>query len=263
MAADFVNTTDSTGVHIAPAFGEDDMRLGKRSLPFLQHVKTDGTFTEEIRFRGGGPRRCQATDRKVAAARDNGKLAPSEEYTQLSHCYIRGAAFELRHLLVVCEYAAQPRMLTYEKFTAPEHIKEGRFGKWLEGAQDWSISRQRFWASVLPIWKCEGKEKKKCGNLKVIGSIAELEDASGKKVTDLHKHVIDEITFPCEKCDGFMRRIPDVLDCWFESASMPYAQFHYPFENKEKFERNFPRNLSPGRPNAWFTPAGALLGTHG
>ncbi|MEK7606746.1 MAG: isoleucine--tRNA ligase [Patescibacteria group bacterium] len=266
VAADFVNTTDGTGVvHIAPAFGEDDMRLGKeKCLPFLQHVKADGTFTEEVKDFSGAVKPAgdvQATDRKVAAwLGDNGKLFTSEEYTHsYPHCW--------RCETPLLNYATsswfvniaklKPRMLELAKkiHWVPEHIKEGRFGKWLEGAQDWSISRQRFWASVLPIWKCEGKEKKKCGNLKVIGSIAELEDASGKKVTDLHKHVIDEITFPCEKCDGFMRRIPDVLDCWFESASMPYAQFHYPFENKEKFERNFPAQFiaeGADQTRAWF-----------
>ena len=115
---------------------------------------------------------------------------------------------------------------------SPEHIKEGRFGNWLEGAHDWSISRQRYWASVMPIWKCE-----KCAEMKVFGSITELKKISGQKITDLHKHIVDGITFPCAKCEGKMKRIPDVLDTWFDSGSMPYAQMHYPFENKEKFEK--------------------------
>jgi isoleucyl-tRNA synthetase len=117
----------------------------------------------------------------------------------------------------------------------PEHIKDGRFGKWLEGARDWSISRQRFWGSVMPIWICD-----KCGEKKVFGSIQELEKISGAKIKDLHKHTVDQIEFKCDKCDGQMKRIDDVLDCWFESGSMPYAQMHYPFENKENFEKNFP-----------------------
>ena len=132
---------------------------------------------------------------------------------------------------------------------SPAHMKEGRFGKWLEGARDWSISRQRFWASVIPIWKCE-----KCDEIKVYGSIKDLEKDSGKKVKDLHKHAVDKIKVPCE-CGGEMARIPDVLDCWFESGSMPYAQMHYPFENKEKFEKNFPAEfIAEGvdQTRAWF-----------
>jgi len=131
----------------------------------------------------------------------------------------------------------------------PKHIKEGRFGNWLEGARDWSISRQRYWASVMPIWKCE-----KCGQLEVFGSIADLEGRSGGRVTDLHKHVVDKIKFPC-KCGNEMKRIPDVLDTWFDSGSMPYAQMHYPFENQEKFEKNFPAEFiaeGQDQTRAWF-----------
>ena len=132
---------------------------------------------------------------------------------------------------------------------SPSHIKDGRFGNWLEGARDWSISRQRFWASVIPIWKCE------CGEMKVLGSVAELEKLSGEKITDLHKHIVDKITFKCEKCGGEMKRIPDVLDTWFDSGSMPYAQAHYPFENKENFEKSFPADfIAEGvdQTRAWF-----------
>ncbi len=132
---------------------------------------------------------------------------------------------------------------------SPEHVKEGRFGKWLEGARDWSVSRQRFWASVMPLWKCE------CGEMRVFGSVGELEEASGEKIDNLHKHIVDEITMPCEKCDGIMKRVPDVLDTWFDSGSMPYAQAHYPFENKEKFEASFPAQfIAEGidQTRAWF-----------
>jgi isoleucyl-tRNA synthetase len=132
---------------------------------------------------------------------------------------------------------------------SPEYIKEGRFGKWIEGARDWSVSRQRYWASVIPMWICE-----KCKKQRVFGSAGELEEASGKKVHDLHKHVVDEITFACE-CGGTMKRVPDVIDTWFDSGSMPYGQAHYPFENKERFEKTFPAQfLAEGldQTRAWF-----------
>ena len=119
----------------------------------------------------------------------------------------------------------------------PAHLKEGRFGKWLEGARDWAISRNRYWGNPIPIWKCD-----KCGKTHCMGSRAELEEKSGVKVVDLHKHFVDDITYKCE-CGGTMKRIPEVLDCWFESGSMPYAQVHYPFENKERFEQHFPADF--------------------
>jgi len=132
---------------------------------------------------------------------------------------------------------------------SPEHIKEGRFGKWLEGARDWSISRQRFWASAIPMWRCEA-----CKAVRVFGSVAELEEVSGEKIDDLHKHVVDEVVVPC-KCGGEMRRIPDVLDTWFDSGSMPYGGKHYPFENKREFDAAFPAQfVAEGldQTRAWF-----------
>ncbi|MDR2343775.1 MAG: class I tRNA ligase family protein, partial [Spirochaetaceae bacterium] len=119
----------------------------------------------------------------------------------------------------------------------PEHIKNGRFGKWLEGARDWAISRNRYWGNPIPIWKCPD-----CGKLTCVGSRAELKELSGQEPQDLHKHFVDKITIPCA-CGGVMRRVPEVLDCWFESGAMPYAQSHYPFENKEFFEKHFPADF--------------------
>ena len=245
-AGDFVTTTDGTGiVHVAPAFGEDDMNLGKaNNLPFVQHVGMDGHFKPEvIDFPGLHVKPIDdhtATDIEIIKyLAKNGLLFHKEKYEHsYPHCW--------RCDTPLINYATSSWFVRVTKIKAgllesakkinwsPEHIKEGRFGNWLEGARDWSISRQRFWASAIPIWECA------CGERKVIGSVAELEGLTAKKITDIHKDKVDVLTFACEKCGGSMKRVPDVLDCWFESGSMPYAQHHYPFENKEKVENNFP-----------------------
>jgi len=245
--ADFVTVEDGTGVvHIAPAFGEDDMNLGKeKDLPFIQHVKMNGQFTDEVKDFAGlevKPKgHHQSTDKKIVEYLEKKNLAfKIEKFTHsYPHCW-RCESPLLNYATsswFVKVTELKDKMLKHAKNInwVPKHVREGRFGKWLEGARDWSISRQRFWGSVMPIWVCD-----KCGEKKVMGSIKELEELSKEKITDLHKHFVDKIEFGCEKCDGKMQRIPDVLDCWFESGSMPYAQMHYPFENKEKFEKNFP-----------------------
>ncbi|MCX6767083.1 MAG: isoleucine--tRNA ligase [Candidatus Moranbacteria bacterium] len=259
--ADFVTTVEGTGiVHIAPAFGEDDMNLGKEyNLPFVSHVDMDGTIRPEARdFEGLDVKPIedsQKTDVEIIKylAKKNLLFAKKQFEHSYPHCW--------RCDTPLLNYATSSWFVSVEKIKkkmlenakdinwSPAHIKEGRFGKWLEGARDWSISRQRFWASVIPIWKCE------CGEMKVFGSVAELEKISGQKITDLHKHIVDKITFKCEKCQGGMKRIPDVLDTWFDSGSMPYAQAHYPFENKEIFEKSFPADfIAEGvdQTRAWF-----------
>ena len=120
----------------------------------------------------------------------------------------------------------------------PEHIKDGRFGKWLEGARDWAISRSRFWGTPMPVWTCSS-----CGHRRCLGSVSELQELTGAKITDLHCHFIDQLSLSCEKCGSPMKRIPEMLDCWFESGAMPYAQAHYPFQSKEDFEKNFPADF--------------------
>lgn len=251
--ANFVSTEEGTGiVHIAPAFGEDDMNLGKeKNLPFIQHVKMDGTFTQDVKdFRGlqvKPKNNPQETDRIIAQHLEKqGLLFSQQEYAHsYPHCW--------RCDTPLLNYAAtswfirvteiKEKLIANNKKTRwmPEFLRDGRFGKWLEEARDWAISRNRYWGTPLPVWQCEaGISKKYCGNVIVIGSIRELEKLSGKKVHDLHKPTVDTIEFPCSKCGGAMRRISEVLDCWFESGSMPYAQFHYPFENKEKFTQSFP-----------------------
>jgi len=263
-SADFVNTKEGTGVvHIAPAFGEDDMNLGKEeNLPFIQHINMDGTFKDEIiDFAGKSvspraknkPEEIREIDLEVIKFLGN-KIFDSKKYEHsYPHCW-RCETPLLNYatsswFVNVTEIKKKALKNAKDINWTPKHIKEGRFGQWLEGARDWSISRQRFWASVMPIWKCE------CGELKVIGSVAELEKLSGEKVDDLHKHIVDEITFPCKKCEKTMKRIPDVLDTWFDSGSMPYAQMHYPFENEKKFENNFPAEfIAEGvdQTRAWF-----------
>lgn len=246
-AGDFVTTEEGTGiVHIAPAFGDDDMNLGKEhNLPFVQHLTMDGNFKAEVKdFTGLNVK-----------PKDNHMSTDIEIIKYLAHNDLLFAKKKYEHSYPHCwrcdtpllNYATSSWFINVSKIKSkmlenakpinwsPEHIKKGRWGKWLEGARDWSISRQRFWASVMPIWECN----KDCGERKVLGSVEELFELSGTRVDDLHKHVVDKVTFKCD-CGGTMKRIPDVLDTWFDSGSMPFAQMHYPFENKEKFEKNFP-----------------------
>lgn len=263
IAEDFVTTEDGTGVvHIAPGFGEDDFQAGKRhSLPFIQHVGADGRYKDEVADWPGrevkpkdDPMGTDIEIVKYLAA--HGTLFAKEKYEHsYPHCW-RCDSPLLNYSTsswFVAVTKIKDRMLEHAKEInwVPSHIKEGRFGNWLEGARDWAISRQRFWGSVMPIWECE---KADCFEQKVLGSIAELEELTGEKVTDLHKHIVDEYKIQCS-CGGIMKRIPDVLDCWFEAGSMPYAQMHYPFENEQKFLNNFPAKfIAEGvdQTRAWF-----------
>lgn len=251
QTANFVSTEEGTGiVHIAPAFGEDDMNLGKeKKLPFIQHVNIDGTFKKKVKELSGlhvkPKNNIQETDKKITDALNKKGLLFSASAYEHSYPHCWRCESPLLNYATNSWFVAvtnlKERMIKNAKdiHWTPSHLKEGRFGMWISQARDWAISRQRFWGSVMPVWKCE------CGEISVFGSVKELGKASRKKITDLHKHVIDKITVPCpsEKCNGMMKRIPDVLDCWFESGSMPYAQLHYPFENEEKFEHTFPAHF--------------------
>lgn len=260
-SADFVTTEDGTGVvHIAPAFGQDDMNLGKENkLPFIQHLGIDGYFKEEVAdFKGLNVKPSgdhMSTDVEIIKdLAGKGLLFDKSKYEHsYPHCWrcdtplinYATSSWFVNVIKIKEDLLREAKNINW----SPDYLKEGRFGNWLEGARDWSISRQRFWASVMPIWECA------CGERRVFGSVKELEDISGEKITDIHKDVVDKIEFPCSVCAGQMKRVPDVLDCWFESGSMPYAQLHYPFANKEKFEKNFPAEfIGEGidQTRAWF-----------
>lgn len=242
--ADFVTTEDGTGmVHIAGGYGEDDYQLGKANgLPIVQHVGTDGKFKEEVTDFAGELVKpidnSMATDQKIVQyLGEHDKLFSKSTYLHsYPHCW--------RCDTPLLNYATsswfvrvteiKDRMIEHNKSVnwIPDHIKAGRFGKWLEGAKDWAISRDRYWGAPLPIWQSDD------GNILCVGSIAELKELSGEQPEDLHKQFVDKIVI---KKDGKeYRRVPQVLDCWFESGSMPYAQEHYPFDNKEKFDQTFP-----------------------
>lgn len=261
LGGDFVTVEDGTGVvHIAPAFGEDDLTLGQQNnLPFVQHVGMNGVIKEEAgEFAGLNVKPIgdhTSTDVEIIKyLAKNGLLFFKEKYEHsYPHCwrcdtplinYATSSWF-----VKVTDIKPLALELAKEINWSPGHIKSGRFGNWLEGARDWSISRQRFWASVMPIWRCE------CGEMHVFGSVAELEVASGQTIKDIHKHVVDKIVLECKKCGKEMRRVPDVLDTWFDSGSMPYAQKHYPFENMQEFDKDFPADfIAEGvdQTRAWF-----------
>ena len=239
----YVTTEDGTGiVHTAPGFGEDDYQVLKGTgIPVVCPVDAECRFTEEVSDYKG--LFVKDADKPILERlKAEGKLVKREQILHAyPHCWRCQSPLIYRAVgsWFVKIDPIKPIMVARNKEVTwvPAHIRDGRFGKWLEGARDWAISRNRYWGNPLPIWKCEACEKTVC-----IGSRADLEARSGVKLHDLHKHFVDEVTFPCE-CGGTMRRIPEVLDCWFESGAMPYAQVHYPFENKEGFEQRFPADF--------------------
>ena len=243
VLGEYVSTEDGTGiVHTAPGFGEDDYQVLKGTgIPTVCPVDAECRFTEEVSdYKGMFVK--EADKPILERLKAEGKLVKREQILHAyPHCWRCSSPLIYRAVgsWFVKIDPIKPHMVGCNKKVTwvPTHIRDGRFGKWLEGARDWAISRNRYWGNPLPIWKCET-----CGEAVCIGSKADLEKRSGVHLEDLHKHFVDEVTFPCG-CGGTMRRIPEVLDCWFESGAMPYAQVHYPFENKEKFGEHFPADF--------------------
>ncbi len=248
----FVSATDGTGlVHMAPAFGEDDYYTCREAgIELVDPTDAEAKFTSIIK-------------RDPNLADIEGLFVKDADKSIIKKLKDKGLLLKhetLQHAYPFCERSDTP--LIYKAISSwfvkvedikaqmiannqkihwvPEHIRDGRFGKWLENARDWCISRNRFWGTPIPVWLC-----KNCDHQMVIGSSAELSQLAGRDVPDLHKHFVDEIVADCPKCKGSksLTRTPEVLDCWFESGSMPYAQNHYPFENREVFERSFPADF--------------------
>ena len=272
IAGDFVSMEDGTGlVHIAPAFGEDDMEVidklnrliekendnlsdseQKERFPILETVKLNGTMCSGEGMVGEG-KFVKDADKDIIADLKGRNLLWKEEkihhdYPFCWRCHSPLLYFGKKSWFIkMSEPKIKEQLIkNNEKINwVPDFIKHGRFGVWLQEVKDWALSRERYWGTPLPVWVCQTgksqisnlKSQKCCNNTKVIGSFKELEELTGKKIKDPHRPFIDEIKIKCEKCGGEMKRVPEVIDCWFDSGAMPFAQHHYPFENKERYEK--------------------------
>jgi len=256
IAGDFVTTEDGTGlVHIAPAFGEDDYAVAAENELFdptshgtlYNPVRPDGHFDNRVAgFEGRFVKAPEVTRALIDDLDARGLLFREQVYEHAyPHCWRCGTAllYYAKSSWYVATSQARDRLLAGNEQIGwhPEHIKHGRFGKWLENNVDWALSRDRYWGTPLPIWECGGEG---CDGRFCAGSVAELrERAKGDVPGDLHRPYIDEVTVECERCGGEMRRVDSVIDTWYDSGAMPFAQFHYPFENEELFEERFPADF--------------------
>ena len=254
--ADYVTLSDGTGiVHSAPAFGVDDSNVGNAyGLPFIKLIDEKGCFTDDLP-KYAGKRNIVANDEIIEDLKARGVVVREQSYQhEYPHCwrchtpliYYARSGWFVRMSKYRDAMVASNNMVSWH----PESVKDGRMGNFLSNAIDWNLSRDRYWGTPLNIWKCN-----KCGKLHSIGSRQELCDLTGAaEIKDLHKPYIDQFTFPCE-CGGTMERVPQVIDCWYDSGAMPFAQWHYPFENKDKFKEQFPADFiceAQDQTRGWF-----------
>jgi isoleucyl-tRNA synthetase len=268
IAGDFVTTEDGTGlVHIAPAFGEDDYTVAAANDLFdpttagtlYNPVRPDGTFDQRVRgFEGRFVKDQEVTRELIAYLEDRGLLFREQVYEHAyPHCWRCGTPllYYATTSWFIGTSEVRDQLLANNETIGwrPDHVKHGRFGKWLENNVDWALSRNRYWGTPLPIWRCQTPD---CGELACIGSVAELRERSGAEAPgDLHRPYLDEVTLGCEKCGGEMRRVESVIDTWYDSGAMPFAQFHYPFENQAEFEERFPADYiceAQDQTRGWF-----------
>jgi isoleucyl-tRNA synthetase len=268
IAGDFVTTEDGTGlVHIAPAFGEDDYAVAAANRLFdpTEHgtlynpVGLDGKFDRRVTGYEGRFVKDPEVTRELIADLDRRGLLFREQVYEHSypHCWRCGTPllYYAKSSWYVRTSEVKEQLLANNETIGwhPEHVKHGRFGKWLENNVDWALSRDRYWGTPLPIWECSGKD---CDGRFCAGSVAELAERSrGEVPADLHRPYIDEVTVECEKCGGEMRRVESVIDTWYDSGAMPFAQFHYPFENVAEFEERFPADYiceAQDQTRGWF-----------
>ena len=243
LTADFVTATDGTGlVHTAIAFGEDDFRLGEQyGLNVINPVRLDGTYDERIGpYAGRFVKQADPDLIKDLEARGRILRAETIEHSY-PHCWRCGTPllYYAKPSWYIATSQRKDRLLAANETVnwAPEHVKHGRFGNWLENNVDWALSRERYWGTPLPVWRCDS------GHTHAVGSLRELNERAGTNVTDPHRPFVDDATFPCAECGEPMRRVPEVIDVWFDSGSMPFAQYHAPHEHEEHFRERFPADF--------------------
>jgi isoleucyl-tRNA synthetase len=243
LTADFVTASEGTGlVHTAIAFGEDDFRLGEQyGLKPINPVRLDGTYDDRI-GRYAGRKVKDADPDLIEDLRARGRILRAETFEHsYPHCWRCDTPllYYAKPSWYIATSQIKDRLLAANETVnwAPEHVKHGRFGNWLEHNVDWALSRERYWGTPLPVWRCAA------GHTHAIGSLAELNDLAGTELTDPHRPFVDDATFPCPECDQAMHRVPEVIDVWFDSGSMPFAQYHSPHAGTARFEDHFPADF--------------------